>query len=116
MESMTACGNKRLGSPSSVSTARIAFELTDATFACVWKKLSHRLLLEPSGTLTFMMSPTAGTEADTWLLRLIEKREPPPSWLPRDRRDRRDRSNERTLLSIACCGVLAKGTSPSWTL
>src|SRR2546423_4042650 len=110
MESIACCVKSRLGFPSRVSTARIARRLTDATVACVEKKLLQRLLDEPSGILRLITSPTAGmAAAETWALRRIEKRDP-VNGLVRDLRVRPERSNARTLLSIACCAVLASGT------
>src|SRR3954465_12248117 len=110
MESITACVNRRLGFPSSVSTARMARRLTDATVAWVEKKLLHRLVLDASGILRLMTSPTAGiAAAAACALRRIEKRDG-ASGFDRVSRVRPERSNARTLLSNACCGVLASGT------
>src|SRR6266566_6565102 len=106
IESITAWVNNTFGFPSSVSTARMARRLTDATVACVAKKLLHRFVVDALGTFRLMMSPTAGIDAaDTWALRRMEKRE--SNGVVRDLSFSPERSNARTLLSIACCGVRA---------
>ena len=110
MESITAWVNSTFGFPSSVSTTRIARRLTDATVACVEMKLLQRFVDDASGTLRLITSPTAGsTAAETWVLRRMENRDP-VSGFDRAFSVRPDRSNARTLLSIACCAVLASGT------
>ncbi|PYO79330.1 MAG: hypothetical protein DMD63_04545 [Gemmatimonadetes bacterium] len=96
--------------------AMIAFALTDATTALVAIKLAQRSFVEALGMCSESVSPTAGTDAaETWAFRRIEKRES-LNGAKRDFSVSPDRSKARTLLSIACCGVLAKGTSPSCRL
>src|SRR3954462_225169 len=110
MESSTAWVNRVNGGPSRVSTARIARLLTEATVAWVVKKLSQRFSVDASGTFRLMTSPTAGTAAvATCELRRTEKRDEKPNGPDFERSVSPDRSNARTLLSMACWGVRARG-------